>query len=95
MLAAPLLLMMTIREIAIDKLQKLPDSLLRQVNDFIDFVAYRHQAHTDVEAHQDSLDEQWARWFEAVDHLPITSTKPDGDYQQHLISKYRKQGLEL
>ena len=86
---------MTIRKIAIDKLQKLPDSLLRQVNDFIDFLTYRYQARIAVDAHQNAFAEKWARWFEAVDHLSITSTESVGDYQQHLLSKYRKQGLEL
>ena len=34
---------MTIREIAIAKLQQLPESLLPEVSEFIDFVMHKHQ----------------------------------------------------
>lgn len=37
---------MTIRETTIAKLQQLPESLLPEVNDFIDFVAHKHQSRT-------------------------------------------------
>jgi len=86
---------MTIREIAIAKLQQLPDSLLQQVTDFIDFLMYRRQPSTIANNHPDELAEAWARWFESVDHLEVTSTNSVSDYQQHLLSKYRQQGLEL
>lgn len=86
---------MTIREIAINKLQKLPDSLLRQVSDFIDFLTYKRQTQPQVDAFQNTFAETWTGWFESVDQLQVGSTEPVGDYQQHLLSKYRKQGLEL
>jgi hypothetical protein len=40
--------------------------------------------------------EAWAKWVEEVEQLPLStnSIKP-GDYHQHLIEKYRKQGLVL
>lgn len=90
------LINMTIRESAIDKLQKLPDSLLRQVNDFIDFLTYKHQTRPEINTAQTiSTTETWTRWFESVDQLQVNSTEAVGDYQQHLLSKYRQQGLEL
>jgi hypothetical protein len=35
---------MTIRETAISKLHQLPESLLQEVTDFIDFIAHKHQS---------------------------------------------------
>ena len=86
---------MNIRETAIAKLQQLPDSLLQQVSDFIDFLAYKRQHNAALGDHQNELAETWARWFKSVDHLQVTLTDPVSDYQQHLLSKYREQGLEL
>ncbi len=37
---------MTIREIAIAKLQQLPEPLLQEVSDFIDFMIHQHQPKT-------------------------------------------------
>jgi hypothetical protein len=48
-----------------------------------------------LDTHQNTVAEKWAQWFDAVDHLPVTPTESIGDYQQHLLAKYRKQGLEL
>ena len=86
---------MNIRETAIAKLQQLPDSLLQQVSDFIDFLTYRRQHIAAVDEHNNALTETWIRWFNSVDHLQFTPTETVSDYQQHLLSKYRKQGLEL
>ncbi|NET40060.1 MAG: DUF2281 domain-containing protein [Cyanothece sp. SIO1E1] len=86
---------MTIRETAITKLQQLPESLLQQVIDFIDFLTYSRQYSAAVDENQNTLVETWAQWFKSVDHLQVTPTKTVSDYQQHILSKYRKQGLEL
>ena len=86
---------MKIREIAIDKLQKLPNSLLRQVSDFIDFLTYKHQAQPNINAVQNTFAETWAGWVESVDQFKVGPNESVGDYQKHLPSKYRKQGLEL
>jgi hypothetical protein len=86
---------MTICENGIEKLQKLPDSLLQQVSYFIDFLIYKHQTRPTVKTHQNTVAEKWSQWFDAVDHLLITPIESTGDYQQHMLSKYRKQGLEL
>jgi hypothetical protein len=40
--------------------------------------------------------EVWAKWVEEVEQLPLSPNSiQEGDYQQHLIEKYRKQGLVL
>jgi hypothetical protein len=86
---------MTIRETTIAKLQQLPESLLQQVNDFIDLLTDRQIQSTAIDNSDDQLSEAWTRWFEAVDRLEITPTESVNNYQQLLLSKYRQQGLEL
>ncbi len=86
---------MTIRETAIAKLQQLPDSLLQQVNDFIDFLMYRPRYSTVTDDREDELAQAWTSWFESVDCLEVTPADSVSDYQQHLLSKYRQQDLEL
>jgi hypothetical protein len=42
------------------------------------------------------MTEAWEKWVEEVEQLPLPSnTIQPGDYHQHLIEKYRKQGLIL
>jgi hypothetical protein len=54
---------MTIRERAIAKLQELPESVLPEVSDLIDFVMYKHQSKiTDVHL-PENLAKAWAKWF--------------------------------
>jgi hypothetical protein len=83
------------RETTIAKLQQLPESLLQQVSDFIDRLTDKQQHSSAIDSSKDEPVEAWVQWFEAVDHLEINPTKPASDYQQLLLSKYRKQGLEL
>ncbi len=47
--------------------------------------------HTDSQ----SITETWTQWFEAVEQIETVPSEPESDYQQLLIHKYRKQGLEL
>lgn len=86
---------MTIRETAIAKLQQLPEPLLQQVSDFIDFLMDKQQHGTAIEPQQGERAEAWARWFESVEQLEIKPTEPVTDYQKLLLAKYRQQGLEL
>ena len=86
---------MTIRETAIAKIQQLPDSLVQEIIDFIDFITRNRQAKTAVYSLEGDRSESWARWFEATDGLEIASTAPTSDYQQRLLNKYRQQGLDL
>lgn len=38
----------------------------------------------------------WEKWVEEVEQLPLSKNSiQEGDYQQHLVEKYRKQGLVL
>ncbi len=85
----------TIRETAIAKIQQLPEPLVQEISDFIDFIARNHQAEIANDPPEGDLSKTWARWFEATDGLEITPTTPTSDYQQRLLSKYRQQGLNL
>lgn len=90
---------MTIRETAIAKIQQLPESLVQQIIDFIDFIARNYQAKTAVDVLEGDRAQAWARWFEAADSLELapenTPTAPTNEYQQRLLNKYRQQGLDL
>lgn len=85
---------MTIRDTTIAKLQQLPEPLLQEVSNFIDFVTHKHQAQT-VDSQQEETLKVWSNWFEAVDRLDASSPEPASNYQQLLLNKYRQQGLEL
>lgn len=61
----------------------------------IDFLTYKRQPQTKSDGYQVSVTETWTQWFTAVDHLQVKTAEPPSDYRQHLLSKYRKQGLEL
>ncbi|HAZ49190.1 MAG TPA: hypothetical protein DDW76_36650 [Cyanobacteria bacterium UBA11369] len=65
---------MTILESAIAKLQQLPESALPEVSDFIDFLMYKHQSRI-ADSIQDDIAKAWAKWFEGVDLLEVSSTK--------------------
>jgi predicted DNA-binding protein len=42
------------------------------------------------------MTEAWEKWVEEVEQLPLsTNSIEEGDYQRHLVEKYRKQGLVL
>ena len=86
---------MTIRQAAIDKQQNLPEPLLRQVSEFIDFLTYTYQKSSQADMSPMTSAETWARWFESVDQIQVGSAESMGDFQKHLLAKYRKQGLEL
>ncbi len=86
---------MTIRDTTVTKLQQLPESLLQEVSDFIDFVMHNHLAKTAGSPLNEDPVEAWSRWFEVVDRLEVTTAERTTDYQQLLLNKYRQQGLEL
>ena len=86
---------MSIRETTIAKLQQLPEPLLQQVSDFIDFVIHNQQHSTANNKPNVDVTQVWVRWFESVKILDVTPTEPASDYQQLLLAKYRQQGLEL
>jgi hypothetical protein len=37
----------------------------------------------------------WGKWVEEVEQLLLLENPEKGDFQQYLVDKYRKQGLEL
>ena len=85
---------MTLHETTIAKLQQLPESLLHEVNDFIDFMLLKHQREASSRSQED-IAEAWAKWFEEVEQLETSVAEPTSEYQNLLISKYRQQGLDL
>lgn len=48
-----------------------------------------------AEEGEDALARRWERWFEQVEQVPLLDHPAAGDFQQHLVEKYRQQGLEL
>jgi hypothetical protein len=79
--------------------QQLPDSLVQEMIDFIDSITHNHQAKIANHSLEGDCSEAWTRWFQATDGLEITPETtpiaPTSEYQQHLLSKYREQGLDL
>jgi len=86
---------MTIRETATNKLNQLPEFLIQEVSDFIDFVAHKHQSKIIDSQLEVALVETWSQWFKALDDLDVTPSEPDNTYSELLLNKYRQQGLDL
>jgi hypothetical protein len=64
-------IVVTIRETTIAKIQQLPESLVQQIIDFIDFIARNHPGKTAIDSFEGDRVQAWARWFEATDGLEI------------------------
>lgn len=88
-------MLMAIREATIAKLQQLPESILQEVSDFIDFVMIKHQCGTNNDEPQKDISQVWTQWFESVDRLEVSPTESTSEYQKLLLNKFRQQGLEL
>jgi Protein of unknown function (DUF2281) len=88
-------IIVTIRETAIAKIQQLPESLVQEIIDFIDFITRNRQAKTPIDLLEGDRSQDWARWFEATDGLEVAPTAPTSEYQKCLLSKYQQQGLDL
>lgn len=87
---------MTLLDFTIAKLQQLPEPLLQEVNDFIDYVIYKYQARATDSQSAEEFVRAWTQWFETADHLDrAILSEPVTDYQQLLLDKYRQQGLDL
>ena len=71
---------MTIRDIAIAKLQQISESLLQEVSDFIDFVIHKHQAEITDSQPDETIVKVWSQWFEDVDRLDVISPEPTSNY---------------
>jgi len=85
--------MMTIRETTIAKLQQLPEPLLQEVSDFIDFLRDKQQHSTATDKPNSDVKKAWLQWFESVDRLEVYPDQPAINSQQLVLTKYRKQGV--
>lgn len=63
----------------IAKLQQLPESLLQEVSDFIDFVAHKHQFQSANHEQQD-VSQAWEKWFKTVDSLDVAPAESNSEY---------------
>ncbi len=57
-------------------LQPLPESLLPEVNDIIDFVMHKHQNRIAEPQLPDDIAKAWAKRFEEVDRLEVMTNGP-------------------
>jgi hypothetical protein len=66
------------------------------LNSHADSEVVPESSHVKSEEQDEQMALRWQKWFEEVEQLPLStnSIQPD-DYHQHLIEKYRKQGLVL
>jgi hypothetical protein len=86
---------MTIRDLAIAKLQQLSEPLLQEVNNYIDSIIHKHYATTADSQQCEKLVAVWEKWFNEVDRLEVTTPEITNEYQSLLLKKYRQQGLTL
>ena len=86
---------MSIRELVIAKLDKLPEPLLQEVNQAIDQIIDQHLDKTVDSNVSEQFLQAWLKWFEGVDQLQVNTTTPTSEYQELLLNKYRQQGLNL
>jgi len=57
-------------------LHQLPESLLPEVSDFIDFVMHKHQNRIAEPKLPDDIAKAWAKRFEEVDRLEVMTNRP-------------------
>lgn len=57
-------------------LQQLPESLLPEVSDFIDFVRHKHQNRIAEPKLPDDIAKAWAKRFEEVHRLEVMTNVP-------------------
>lgn len=86
---------MNSRESAIAKLQQLSEPSLEKVNQLLDVLLSKEKRQQSKTLSEARLKQKWEKWFSQVDQLEISPNSPQDDYQQHLLNKYRQQGLEL
>jgi hypothetical protein len=61
-----------------------------------DEVVLKDSSYRDDEQSDNLMTDAWEKWVEEVEQLPLSSNSiEEGDYQRHLVEKYRKQGLVL
>ncbi len=65
------------------------------LNSCSDSAVVKKSGHAEEAEQPDNLmSDTWEKWVEEVEQLPLSPNSiQEGDYQQHLVEKYRKQGL--
>jgi hypothetical protein len=58
-------------------------------------IVEKDSIHLEGEPQDEGIALRWQKWFEEVEQLPLLENSEKGDFQQHLVDKYRKQGLVL
>jgi hypothetical protein len=58
-------------------------------------IVEKDSIHLEGEPQDEGIALRWQKWFEEVEQLPLLENPQKGDFQQHLVDKYRKQGLVL
>jgi hypothetical protein len=75
---------MAIREMTVAKLNQLPDGLLGEVDDFIDFLAIKHSVKiVEVDAIV-PIAERWKKWVEETDRLGVNPIETSSSYGELL-----------
>lgn len=85
---------MTMLKISSSKLKPLSESLPQKVHNFANYLMRQQQEDTIADSEIEHA-EAWSKRFEGVDRLEVKTTERNSDYHQHLLSKYRQQGLTL
>jgi hypothetical protein len=65
------------------------------LNNSSDAIVEKESSHSESEPQDEGLALRWQKWFEEVEQLPLLENPEKSDFQQHLVDKYRKQGLVL
>jgi predicted DNA-binding protein len=66
------------------------------LNNSSNVILEKDSSHAEDEQPENLMTDAWEKWVEEVEQLPLsTNSIQAGDYQQHLVEKYRKQGLVL
>jgi len=84
---------MNSREAAIAKLQQLSEPSLEKANQLLDSLL--QEQHKQNFPSQETFKAKWEKWFAEVDQLEVSPNSSPGEYEQHLVNKYRQQGLDL
>jgi hypothetical protein len=65
------------------------------LNSRSDSAVIQDSSHAEGEQPDQTMALRWEKWFEEVAQLPLLENPEEGNFQQYLVEKYRKQGLEL
>lgn len=86
---------MNSREVAITKLKQLSEPSLEKANQLLDSLLQEQQTQHQNTTSQETLKAKWEKWFAEVERLEVSPELYPDQYEQHLLNKYRQQGLDL